>query len=179
MFYFYGLEKQYKDYQERRIFSREKVRFIWEKGCHSYLGYVEDTEYVSFASFCRKGSELEINYKEYVKIWEEFIDRLRKKNAISSVRSARDIINSHPQKGQLSEKKLARLLRDLPSGQYILVRTEKKPKKKRQRLVVENRFGMKKWKTGRMKIVPMKYRYTYQKLRPYVSLYDIDWEQKE
>lgn len=145
---------------------------------NSYLGYVKDTEYVSFASFCRKRKNFEIDYNEYIRIWEEFIFEFGKRKRKTS-KSVQDILFLHPKKGQLSEKRIGQILEKLPDGQYILARTEKKPKRKKQRQIIENRFGMKKWKTGRINVVPIKYKYTYQKMRPYVSLYEIELEREE
>lgn len=189
MFYFYGYDKNFCDIPSRRIFSKEKVSFLLQQNMCSYLGNVEDAEYVSFASFCRN-TDGKVDFEKYKEIWNTFNSELLQNSKIvdNTVRVAhsRLIINRatvglftthHPKGKQLSIKKIQSKLEKLPYGQYALIRTEKKPKKYTQRVNIESRFGMKKWKTGRLKIVPIKYRFTYQKMVPYVSIFEFEWKE--
>ena len=173
MFYFYGLNAQYKDYLDRRRFSEEKVQFLAKQQISSYLGEIEDTQYISLASFCRGNDQLEIDYNKYKEMWEKFVHEIQIEG--ETIESVKQIVRLHPKGGQLSQRKIERLLKNMPSGRYILVRAEKKPKNKKQRTIMKNRFGMEKWKNGKIKLVPLQYKYTYQKMMPYVSLYEINW----
>lgn len=177
MFYFYHYEKQYDNYLERREFSKKKVLFLTDRGESSYLGEVKDTEYISFASFCRDGENFEINYDKYLSMWEDFHHR-ENANKLSEkdIIGVDNLLLSHPKYGQLSIAKIEKILNKLPYGEYLLVRTEKRPKKQRYSQVIKSRFGMKKWKNGRVKIVPAKYYFTYHKMIPYVSIYEIHWK---
>lgn len=186
MFYFYGYEKEFCDVESRKEFSRQKVMFLMQKNVYSYLGNIEDAEYVSFASFCRS-DDRKIDFQEYKELWQTFDIFLRNvlnesnvedksHKVVISKSNIHLIIDKHPKGGQLSKKKLEKCLETLPSGKYALIRTEKKPRKSKQRIIIESRFGMKKWKTGKIMIVPIKYRFTYQKMIPYVSIYEFEWE---
>lgn len=185
MFYFYGYEKEFGDVELRKEFSRQKVMFLIQRKVYSYLGNIEDAEYVSFASFCRS-EDGKIDFKEYKKLWEQFHINLKSilverndedqkyKVAISKA-TIHLLVDKHPKGGQLSERKITKYLETLPSGKYALIRTEKRPRKSKQRTIIESRFGMKKWKTGKIMIVPIKYRFTYQKMIPYVSIFEFEW----
>lgn len=188
MFYFYGYEMYYFDVPLRREFSKEKVEYLSKKNVYSYLGDIEDTEYVSFASFCRC-EDGKIDFKKYKEMWEDFSLYLKKICKIENdinVQENRFIFlpntlcllrKYHPKGQQLSIEKIRRMLEKMPNGRYALVRTERKPKKYKQRIIIENRFGMKKWKSGKIKIVPLKYRFTYQKMIPYVSIFEFEWKE--
>ncbi len=177
MFYFYHYEKKYENYSERREFSRKKVLFLLKRGENSYLGQVKDTEYISFASFCREGENYEIDYDKYVSMWEEFYNgEQRKKINEKDIFGVASILSSHPRYGQLSIAKIERILNKMPYGEYLLIRTEKRPKKQKYSRIIKSQFGLKKWRNGRIKIVPEKYYFTYHKMVPYVSIYRIHWK---
>lgn len=177
MFYFYHYEKKYEDCSERRKFSKKKVFFLLERGEGSYLGEVKDTEYISFASFCREGENYEINYDKYISMWEDFYNKENEEKINEKdVLGVESLLLAHPRYGQLSVSKIEKILNKLPYGEYLLVRTEKRPKKQKNCRVIKSRFGMKKWKTGRIKIVPARYYFTYHKMIPYVSIYEIHWK---
>lgn len=185
MFYFYGYEIDYCDIVSRKEFSKEKVEYLSQKELYSYLGRIEDAEYVSFASFCRTQDE-KIDFKQYKELWEGFSvflkqhkDHIIEQNSnkvIISESNINQIIKLHKKGGQLSIRKIEKYLENMPEGKYLLIRTEKKPKKNAQRISIESRFGMKKWKTGKIKIVPIKNRFTYQKMIPYVSIFEFEWK---
>ncbi len=185
MFYVYGYEKDFCDVMSRKIFSKEKVAYLLNKDEKSYLGNIEDAEYISFASFCRDSNE-KIDFEKYKEFWEKFDKYLKKDVKTSTVqeKESRVIISKanikfiaecHPKGGQLSVKKIEKYLMNLPVGKYVIVRTVKKPKKSVQCARIKNKFGMKKWKTGKIKIVPIKHRYTYRKMLPYVSIFEFEW----
>lgn len=176
MFYFFNCEKNYNDYMKRREFSKKKVKFLLNQGAGSYLGDVKDTEYISFASFCREGNDNNINYTKYKSIWEDFIDIINNEDMNKKENlSVKQILSSHPKYRQLSISKIERCLATLPCGEYILIRTEKKPKTGKKCREIKSWFGMKKWKTGKIKVVSSKYYYTYQKLIPYISIFEFYW----
>lgn len=188
MFYFYGYEKDFCDIPSRKIFSKEKVAFLLQQNMYSYLGNVEDAEYVAFASFCRN-KDGKVDFKKYKEVWETFnlgiLQKAKKfdntietgNNKLIVTKSTISLFAVHHPKGkQLSIGKIQSKLEKMPVGQYALIRTEKKPRKYTQRISIESRFGMKKWKTGKLKIVPIKYRFTYQKMIPYVSIFEFEWK---
>lgn len=184
MFYFWGHENEYYDTISRQIFSKMKVEFLRGKKYSSYLGGIEDADYISIAAFCRNDGKTD--FIKYKALWEEFNSYINE-NKMSQSRVVKEmlvlnckticLLNVHHPKGrQISTKKVEVILRRLPKGKYILVRTEKKPRKYTLRKVILNAFGLKKWKIGRIKIIPLKYRFTYQKMIPYVSVYEFEWE---
>lgn len=184
MFYYFGYDKSVVELHLKREFSKQKVDFLIGKKMKSYLGSIIDSDYVSFASFCRMDNG-KLDFDLYVDLWKEFNIFIKNNKAIMTLASKhiysskdiKNILKEHPKGGQLSLNKIQRLLCSKPEGKYILIRTEKKPKYFRQRRIIENRFGMaEKWKTGKLKIVDYKYRYTFQKMEPYVSLYEFEWK---
>lgn len=179
MFYYYGYENLILEIEDKRNFSKSKVDFIMSKGMLSYLGKIEGADYISFASFCRNTASQNVNFKMYIQLWEKFVTFLDV-NSLSTYFSEdniEDICKMYPKGGQLSVKRIKKLLEKLPSGKYILVRTERKPKDYRQRRFIENRFGMEKhWKTGKIKIVAFKQRFLFKRMEPYVSIFEFDWK---
>lgn len=184
MFYYWGYDRNILEVQSKREFSKEKVLFLSKKNLKGYLGSITGSEYVSFASFARDDNG-NLDFDLYINLWREFVDYM--KNNITKVKFVNEhiysnediqrIINEHPKGRQLSLKKIKRMLHDKPKGMYILTRTETKPKNFKERCIIENKFGMMgKWKTGKLKIVDYKHRFTYQKMQPYVSLYEFEWK---
>lgn len=179
MFYIDSFDIEYSDFSERRKFSEYKTQFIVEKEKTSYFGELKDAEYISFASFCRDKSG--INYEEYVNLWDDFKQWLSKKNDIEShliisFDNVSDILKKHPKGKQLSLRKIEKILSFLSDGRYYLLRTEKKPNSIKQFKEISTFFGMKNWKTGKIRIVPQSERYRWIRLKPYISLFEFEWK---
>lgn len=179
MFYVYSYDDHCLDVEARRMFSKEKIDFVIENGLTSYWGDVKDSKYISLASVCRNRDG--INYEDYVNLWERFNkwfdDRNKKDTHLESNMGnvAKNLLNNHPGRNQISMKRFRRLLSEVSLGRYYLIKTERKPKYKKTRVEIESRFGMKKWKNGRLKIVPISDRYTWTRLIPYVSMFEFDY----
>ena len=60
---------------------------------------------------------------------------------------------------------------DLDPGDYILIRTTKKPKTKNMRIKVLTQFGIKNWKTGKIKIESIDKFYNYYRYNRYLSVF--------
>lgn len=184
MLYYYGYDNSITNLYGKREFSKIKVAFMMSKKNSSYLGNIVDCDYISFASFCR-GNDKKMDFDAYVNLWEEFNSYMKTYRAseifagnhIYSKEDLFNILKHHPKGGQLSLNKIKKMLNNMPADKYILIRTEKRPKDYRKRHIIENRFGMEgNWKTGKLKVVQYKYKYTFVKLEPYVSLYEFDWK---
>lgn len=174
MFYFFSLDKIFVTSDERRAFSRMKVRFV--RGLHktSYVGGIDDPEYVSMASFFHTGDRFE--WGLYIKYWKELVKDIENNCVLNQCSLiGMDVFKSHPKYGQISKRRLRVLLNGLQKGEYYLIRTERKPNEESKQKEIMNRFGQYKWKTGKIKIVPARTRYTWERLEPYISMFLFKW----
>ncbi|MBQ9361170.1 MAG: hypothetical protein IJT96_09070 [Lachnospiraceae bacterium] len=181
MYYILAMDSLFSDFERNRKFSRQKAEYVKEKGLESYLGEVETAEYVSFASFCRIDDE--IDYNKYINLCKDFMSWVMYRNKTQKVIITPDtidiIVRVHPQGGQISIKKIWRLLMGLDSGNYLIIKTESKPRYKRAAKEIASRFGMKKWKNGKLKVVSSENRYVWERLKPFVSMWEFSWKKEK
>lgn len=178
LFYAKNLNEYFDTVEKKQMFSECKVNYIKDKGLNSYIGNIVDAEYVSFASFCRVNKK--IDYKKYLDLWEDFVKSIKNnelKTGIITYNSTnvQKMLVDHPKGMQISMRRIRKLIEQLDPGDYVLIRTEHKPNDKRTRREIMSRFGMKKWKTGRIKIEEFKRVYTWMRLKPFVSIYVFRW----
>lgn len=178
MFYTESYDIEFISIADRRNFSKYKAEFVKEKNLKGYWNNAGNTEYVSLASFCRNTNGIEYEY--YVSLWREYGKWLDDHNIIKGrliikETDISEIIKRHPNGDQISAKRIEKLLFCIPAGYYCLIRSEKKPKNKKAYKEITTRFGMKKWKTGRIKIVPIEERYSWTRLQPYISIFEFQW----
>ena len=144
--------------------SKAKVNFIDNKS---------SLNYISLATDCR--NKTGYRFKEFLEKWENFNDFYTpsKKRCINTKNSSaiEKILQSHPQYGQISIKKVQEFMYDLDPGDYILIRTTKKPKTKKMRIKVSTQFGIKNWKTGKIKIESIDKFYNYYRYNRYLSVF--------
>ncbi len=168
MFYLYSLDLYITNNNDRREFSKTKVEFVKDHDLHSFIGELDNPEYVALASFFRDQKNGTFEWNKYLDHWESLIKNLKLRN-----RSELPYITDHPKYGQISPNKLKELFDKNDAGVYFLVRTETKPKEEEESIYKEilNRFGMMEWKTGKILIVPTNQRYTWERLSPYISMF--------
>ena len=80
------------------------------------------------------------------------------------------IIEGRPDKGQISRRKLAKLVRWLPPGEYIFVRLARKPHGKKNAKAIKSQFGLKKLRIGKIKVLPYTMHYDYERYSEYVRI---------
>jgi hypothetical protein len=81
-----------------------------------------------------------------------------------------DILRRHRKGPQISAKKLRRLIVGLPRGSYLLLRTERKPRRTIAVTQLSFLFGPGLWKTGKMKVVKTGNLRQYKAFNPYISI---------
>ena len=174
VFYSKSLDVEFDNIEKRREFSRFKAEYVKRFKLNCYLGECRDAEYVSFASFCRNDYGI-IQYDKYNLLWNDFIKWLNEKQKYAVYKDGMTTIKlkkKHPKGGQISYRRLNSIVSALDNGRYCLIRTEKNPKKSRNRREILSRFGLSKWKTGRIKVVPIKDKYTWKRMVPYISIFE-------
>lgn len=144
--------------------SKAKVNFINNQS---------SLNYISLATDCR--DKMGYKFKDFLEKWENFNNFYtpsgKRRIDAKNVSAVEKILQSHPQYGQISIKKIQELIYDLEPGDYILIRTTKKPKTKKMRIKVLTQFGIKNWKTGKIKIESIDKFYNYYRYNRYLSVF--------
>lgn len=144
--------------------SKAKVNFINNQS---------SLNYISLATDCRDKTGYKFN--DFLEKWENFNNFYtpsgKRRIDAKNVSAVEKILQSHPQYGQISIKKIQELIYDLEPGDYILIRTTKKPKTKKMRIKVLTQFGIKNWKTGKIKIESIDKFYNYYRYNRYLSVF--------
>lgn len=179
MFHFYNFENQFVSIADKRKFSKLKREFCEKnnkKICCDYL-LNDDASYCSFASFCRNDNYT-LDYKIYCDFWHDFKEYLSYKKGIlyeDDTNAIVDkILSEYAHSKQISRRKLYHLIEPLKKGNYILVRLDRKPKKKKTRKCISSLFNGTKIKVGAINVVPMKYKYVYRKYKKMISMFYFD-----
>lgn len=144
--------------------SKAKVNFINNQS---------SLNYISLATDCR--DKTGYKFKDFLEKWENFNNFYtpsgKRRIDAKNVSAVEKILQSHPQYGQISIKKIQEIIYDLEPGDYILIRTTKKPKTKKMRIKVLTQFGIKNWKTGKIKIESIDKFYNYYRYNRYLSVF--------
>lgn len=150
-------------YSDKEI-SRAKVNFSSDN---------KKLNYISLATGCRFSDKY--NFTQYLEVWNKFSKFYTPVNKryidIESLKSIKKILQSHPQYGQISVKKFRKLILNLRKGDYILVRTTKKPKNTKMEIHVLSQFGIRKWKTGKIKVDTINKFWDYYRYNNYLSIF--------
>lgn len=170
MFYHYGYDKDFQTITERKQFSQLKVDF-----CNTFLSEKIQSKYYSFSTFCKNGST-DLDYNEYVKLWNDFSTYLKKNKPSSGASSiTEDIVNritSTPIYGkQISPKELTNKLNGLKPGKYLFVYLKTRPRQKKTLSMLQPLFSGTKLKRGSFEIVPYEMRCRYERHKRYISFY--------
>lgn len=172
-------ETQFKNLLCRRDISARKSEYARSRGLKSrYKPDGDFGRYFSFASACYDADD-KFDIQRFNEIWEDFMKSIliespelaasRKKDTLA------DQLKYYSKKKNVSIKRLESMFENLQNGSYILLRTEKEPKKNpRCRRQLMTFFGMSAgWKTGKLKFVKMEEYHDVVRWYPYVSLWKI------
>lgn len=176
MFHYYNFENKFNNIQYKKEFSKLKREFCIMKKKRIKCGYWlnDDANYYALSSFCRN-DDYSMDYETYCDLWNEFYNYLlsKKYNLFSQeTKTIVDrILNEHKQGKQISAKKLYRLVEPLEEGEYILIRLNRKPKKKKVMKEINALLNSSKVKVGTIHVVPIKYKYVYQKYSKLLSMF--------
>lgn len=142
-----------------------------------YKSQDKELNYISIASFYRKEGSIDLD--AYCSDWENFHIFYKNYDKDKQINNTLEykcndvnvLFKKHPQLGQLSIKKLVKLITNLSPGNYLLIRAIKKPRKKRLQKAILNQLGCKHWKTGYIKVCNIKQYYNYNRYKKYLSIY--------
>jgi hypothetical protein len=168
--------------------SAHKVSYVRTLGVSTYYGPIlEYPRYIPLASICR--GRLGFDVTQYIQHWPTLltfpiatsVPRIPPSPApVGTVGPAHPpdrttiivngILQRHTKGPQISARSLRRLLDQLDSGVYYLLRAEKRPKSRKERLRLAWLFNSASWKTGRLKVVKAVDRSRYMRLHPYISV---------
>ena len=139
------------------------------------LDQYTDDMWDSIVCYCETLRQLYLETKD-IKYWKELVKDIENNCVLNQCSLiGMDVFKSHPKYGQISKRRLRVLLNGLQKGEYYLIRTERKPNEESKQKEIMNRFGQYKWKTGKIKIVPARTRYTWERLEPYISMFLFKW----
>jgi len=169
MFYSFEFLKC-KDSTYKAAFSARKAAFAKR---NDYITYYTGKAYVSpdyfcFASYCRT-KELDFNYEKYDAIWKDFLTE-----EIVDDRSEGDAISrftDHKNFGELSMKKIKKLIAPLSRGTYLLLKTNTKPHHPRNLKALLSFFNLRQWRMGKVIIVPFEDYRKYARYFPCISFF--------
>lgn len=172
-------ETRFKNLLYRRDISAKKSEYARRRGLKSrYKPDGDFGRYFSFASACYdKDNKFDI--QRFNEIWEDFMKSILIESPELAVSRKKDNLAEqlkyYSKKKNVSIKRLESMFDNLQNGSYILLRTEKEPKKNpRCRRQLMTSFGMSTgWKTGKLKFVKMEEYHDVVRWYPYVSLFKI------
>lgn len=172
------------DLESKKLFSATKVEFAVANGLINHYGqYPIDLSYIPLSSFCRDRScptefkrdrleELWLNLIEFVQLKQQSSDMTPESNKILS--PIEYIFNCHRHKGELSRKRLGRDVRNLEKGVYLLMTTNKRPKRKDVRNNILNVLGRKMWRSRMHKIIRFEDYVKYRQYFPFFTFFKFE-----
>ena len=153
--------------KEKREFSQQKYRFFVENNLSCIYDYKnEKALYYSFAFSARRDSS-KIDLEYYISLWDKFIETYYgdKKHIEKSVKEQ---FSQHIDKGELPQN-IHRKFDNYTKGAYLLLRTNKDRTEKIHPQLY-NLFGIKKFRKGKLRIVPIS---DFEKYKPLLENLDV------
>jgi len=153
--------------KEKREFSQQKYKFFVDNKLPCiYDCKNEKPLYYSLAFSARTDSST-FDLKYYISLWDKFIETYYcdKKHIEKSVREQ---LSQHVDKGELP-KRVHRKFDNYSQGAYLLLRTNKDRTEKIHPQLY-NLFGIKKFRKGKLKIVPIA---DFEKYKPLLKNLDV------
>lgn len=153
--------------KEKREFSQQKYRFFVENNLSCIYDYKNEKPlYYSLAFSARRDSS-KIDLEYYISLWDKFIKTYYndKKHIEKSVKEQ---LSQHIDKGELP-KNIHRKFDNYTKGAYLLLRTNKDRTEKIHPQLY-NLFGIKKFRKGKLRIVPIS---DFEKYKPLLENLDV------
>lgn len=152
---------------EKREFSQQKYKFFVENNLPCLYDYKSEKPlYYSLAFSARKDSST-IDYEYYISLWDKFVNTYYC-NEKHIEKSVKEQLSQHVDKGELP-KSTHRKFADYPQGAYLLLRTNKDRTEKIHPQLF-NLFGIKKFRKGKLKIIPIT---DFEKYKPLLKNLDV------
>lgn len=136
---------------DKKRFSEEKYFFFQEENLECFYDCPkEKIIYFSLAFLARNEERFEIN--DYINFWDKFIERYYP-NKKHKEKDIKDQLKQHVDYEELPQN-ISRRFSDLSPGAYLLLRTNK-DRTEDLHPTIYSLFGIKKYRKGRIKIVPI------------------------
>jgi len=172
---------QIKDWtaNKKRLFSKKKASFINASACPNYVCFA-----LNYVVFNNVGGHHTFDYDGYVEKCLEFVEWYVEDNkpdrSLLSNRSvidrANDMLFDHPNRQQISPRKVAVQLSELQeTGTYVLARLSRRPKKSKNRKVILNLFNGNRLRVGLIKIVHIRRKSEFERYSHYIQLHYFDF----
>lgn len=153
--------------KEKREFSQQKYKFFVDNKLPCLYDYKNEKPlYYSLAFSARRDSST-IDLEYYISLWDKFIETYYcdKKHIEKSVKEQ---LSQHIDKGELP-KSVHRKFDNYSQGAYLLLRTNKDRTEKIHPQLY-NLFGIKKFRKGKLRIVPIS---DFEKYKPLLKNLDV------
>lgn len=131
--------------------------------------------YVSLAGYFYDNNN-NLDIPKYIQAWNEIKDEVIKRNPeIVNLQSKGviDQLKRHKYIGEISVKKVLKQAESLESGNYLLIRTTIKPKKKKKRKSILTYFKGTKWRKGKIHIHPEEMLEELSKYHPWITIFKL------
>ncbi|MFZ1703564.1 MAG: hypothetical protein WAT79_04410 [Saprospiraceae bacterium] len=152
-------------------FSTLKTQFV--KGQNLTNDVWQEKDYISLAGYFN--SDNGFDAFNYVQAWQS-IESYITKTPTKSKRSGRTILDQlkrHNEFGQLSITQIQKLCSPLSEGEYILIRINRSPEKKKKKRSILTYFIGEKWRKGKINILPISYYNDVVRYSEWISIFKI------
>lgn len=153
--------------KEKREFSQQKYQFFVENKLPCIYDYKNEKPLYYSLAFSARTDSSTFDLKYYISLWDKFIETYyRDKKHIE--KSVKEQLSQHVDKGELP-KRVHKKFDDYSKGAYLLLRTNKDRTEKIHPQLY-NLFGIKKFRKGKLKIVPIA---DFEKYKPLLKNLDV------
>ena len=159
--------------EAKRAFSQVKIDFVRKMKLESEDWNTNKNKgYVAIAGYFWNNENF--NYKEYVNCWLKIKEELLGKEYMQSlIPSLESQLRRYTDWGELPYKSIEKKFQHLPTGEYVLARIFKIPKRKITKQSLLSIFGGKVIKRGKIKIVEKQNVSIFVKHKEYVKLFPV------
>lgn len=155
------------DIEDKKMFSKKKYNFFRDENLPCFYDCPKDRTVYYSLSFSARISEEDFRIEEYIEYWNRFINKYYP-NERHQEKSIKDQIKQHVDYKELP-KEIHRKFDTLPSGAYLLLRTNK-DKTDDLHPMIYSLFGIQKYRKGKIKIVPIEAFETYKPLLEHLDV---------
>ncbi len=153
--------------KEKREFSKQKYQFFIDNKLPCPYEYKNDKSLYYSLAFSARNNDFTFDLNYYIHLWDKFIDTYYS-NYKHTEKSVKEQLAQHKDIGELP-KSLHRKFATYPKGAYLLLRTNK-DRTEDVHPQLYALFGIKKFRKGKIKIVPIA---DFEKYKPLLVNLDV------
>lgn len=153
--------------KEKREFSKQKYKFFVDEKLHCIYDYKNEKPLYYSLAFSARKDDFSFDHAYYISLWDKFIYTYygSKKHTEKSVKEQ---FSQHIDRGELP-KRVHTKFANYPKGAYLLLRTNKDRTEKIHPQLY-TLFGIKEFRKGKLKIVPIA---DFEKYKPLLVNLDV------